>query len=246
MSRSDESQARSAAPAGAKAVRESAGPPVTASGYVTTQIRDGILNGTFPLGSRLDQQVLAEEMGVSTIPVREALRHLEALGLVRIHPRRGAFVAELSASELDEIARIRAPLEEMATRMAAPRLTETQHVLLQDLIDQMNEATTPATWNDANREWHLLLYSAADSPLLLELITMLWDRSILSHNIYAERSGRREISNEEHRQILARIDAGDGAGAARLIRKHIKRGHNELAHGGAAAGKGEVQPLRPA
>jgi len=76
VSRSDDAQARSPAPAGATA-RETSGPPVTASGYVTTQIRDGILSGAFPLGSRLDQQVLADEMGVSTIPVREALRHLK-------------------------------------------------------------------------------------------------------------------------------------------------------------------------
>src|SRR5580700_2035403 len=76
VSRSDDSQARSPAPAGARAAREMSSPPVTASGYVMTQIRDGILSGAFPLGSRLDQQVLADEMGVSTIPVREALRHL--------------------------------------------------------------------------------------------------------------------------------------------------------------------------
>lgn len=246
MSRSDDSQARSPAPAGARAARETPGPPVTASGYVMTQIRDGILSGAFPLGSRLDQQVLAEEMGVSTIPVREALRHLEALGLVRIHPRRGAFVAELSTRELDEISRIRVPLEELATRMATTRLTEKQHVRLQDLIAQMSHAPTAASWNEANREWHLLLYSAADSPLLLELITMLWDRSILSHNLYAERAGRREVSNEEHRQILARIDADDSAGAVRLIRKHILRGRNELGHRGTAADKDEVQPLQPA
>jgi DNA-binding GntR family transcriptional regulator len=246
VSRSDESQARSAAPAGPKAARETTGPPVTASGYVTTQIRNGILNGDFPLGSRLDQQVLADELGVSTIPVREALRHLEALGLVRIHPRRGAFVAELSTVELDEITRIRVPLEELAARMAATRLTETQHVLLEDLIAQMSDATTPGSWNDLNREWHLLLYSAAESPLLLELITMLWDRSILSHNVYAARVGHREISNEQHRQILARVAAGDGAGAARLIRKHIRHAHNEVTRRGAAVSNDEIQALRPA
>jgi DNA-binding GntR family transcriptional regulator len=246
VSRSDEPPARSAAPAGVRAARETAGPPVTASGYVTAQIRDGILSGAFPLGSRLDQQVLADDLGVSTIPVREALRHLEAVGLVRIHPRRGAFVAELSTHELDEIARIRVPLEELAIRMAATRLTEAQHGQLQDLIVQMSEAPTSRSWNDANRQWHLLLYSAAESPLLLELITMMWDRSILHHNLYAERPGSRETSNEDHRQMLARIDAGDGAGAARLIRKHIRRARNEVARRGATASDDDIQALRPA
>lgn len=249
MSRSDDSQARSPAPAAARVARETSGPPVTASGYVTTAIRDGILSGAFPLGSRLDQQVLADEMGVSTIPVREALRHLEALGLVRIHPRRGAFVTELSTRELDEITRIRVPLEELATRMATARLTEKQHAQLQDLMVQMSDAPTATSWNEANREWHLQLYSAADSPLLLELITTLWNRSFLSHNLYAERAARREVSNEEHRQILARIDADDPAGAARLIRKHIMRGRKErkeIDDRGTAVETGEVQPLRPA
>src|SRR5580704_6949883 len=81
--------------------------PVTASDYVTRELRARILDGVFPSSTHLDQQVLADEMGVSTIPVREGLRRLEANGLVEILPRRGAFVAGLTPDELVEISRIR-------------------------------------------------------------------------------------------------------------------------------------------
>src|ERR1700730_17513633 len=83
-------------------------PPETASDYVSNEIRTWILDGTFDLGSRLNQQVLAERLGVSIIPVRESLRHLEAEGLVEILPRRGAFVAKLSLEEVVEVITIRA------------------------------------------------------------------------------------------------------------------------------------------
>src|SRR5487761_1697740 len=73
---------------------------LTASAYVADPVRDGILRGRYRLGELLDQQVLAEELGVSIIPVREALHRLAADGLVRILPRRGAFVAELTRQEL--------------------------------------------------------------------------------------------------------------------------------------------------
>lgn len=246
MSRRVGPRAGTATSEGMRSERELSGPPVTASGYVTAQIRDGILNGAFPLGSRLDQQLLADEMGVSTIPVREALRHLEALGLVRIHARRGAFVAELSAPELDEIARIREPLEEQAVRLAATRIDEGQRAVLDELIRRMDEATTSGAWNDANREWHLSLYRAADSPLLLELISMLWDRSILYRHVYAEQEHNREVSNEEHREIMARISTGDVTGAGRLIRKHIRRPRNEMRRR-AASSEGEgLRRLMPA
>jgi DNA-binding GntR family transcriptional regulator len=246
VSRRDGSSANTAASAGVRSARGLAGPPVTASGYVTVQIRDGILNGAFPLGSRLDQQVLADEMGVSTIPVREALRHLEALGLVRIHPRRGAFVAELSPSEQDEIGRIREPLEEQAIRLAATRIDESQRAVLDDLIVRMDNATTSGAWNEANREWHMTLYRAADSPLLLELISTLWDRSILYRHVYAEQEQSRATSNAEHREMLRQISAGNGAGAGRLIRKHIRRPRKEMRRREAAADEEGIRPLRPA
>lgn len=206
------------------AAAENGPAPTTVSDYVTQRIRDAILQGTFAIGSRLDQQQLAEEMGVSTIPVREALRRLEANGLVHIHPRRGAFVAEFSDKELLDIKRIREMLEELATRLGAPRLDEERLLHLESLNARMSKltATTQSeTWGDLNREWHFTLYEAADSPILLEMIKTLWDRSSLYRHVYVGSRKHRDQSVTEHAEALRQIRAGKAAAAARTIRNHI-------------------------
>jgi len=83
--------------------REQNSGPITVTAYVVDTLRKGILAGDYQIGEKLDQKLLAEKLGVSIIPVREGLRQLEAEGLIRLVPRRGAFVAELSIAELKEI-----------------------------------------------------------------------------------------------------------------------------------------------
>lgn len=201
-------------------------PPATASDYVADHVRASILHGRFELGSKLDQQALAEELGVSTIPVREGLRRLEAEGLVRILPRRGAYVAEVSADEIIEVARIRVPLEELAVKLATRNLTPP---LLKDLRD-LNAALQSLTdeeqayeWGNLNREWHLQLYHAAGSPMLFQIISMLWDRSTLYRQLNNARGEHRLKSVVEHESILEALQQRDAAGAARALRRHIQR-----------------------
>lgn len=199
-------------------------PPATASDYVTRRIREEILSGNIPLGSRLDQQELAEQMGVSTIPVREGLRRLEASGLVRIHPRRGAFVAELSRTDVTEIKRIREALEELATRLAARNVDERRLARLVELNERMGKLTAKnqaESWGELNRQWHFTLYEAADSPMLMELIATLWDRSSLYRHVYAGTEEHRRQSVREHAQALEHLRHGKPAAAGRVIRNHI-------------------------
>ncbi len=120
---------------------ESAQSPPTTTAYVIDSIRDGIMNAQFPLGSRFDQKAIAEELGVSLVPVREALRMLEGEGFVTITPRRGAFVTDISATELEELYMIRAELEELATRRAVPNLNRAQVSELAAIIERMEAAT---------------------------------------------------------------------------------------------------------
>ena len=217
-----------ATPDGAPRGRTGAGrngePPATASDYVTERIRAEILSGNIPLGSRLDQQELAEQMGVSTIPVREGLRRLEASGLVRIHPRRGAFVAELSRDEVIDIKRIRETLEELATRLGARNIDEQRMAKLLELNERMGKLTSKAqaeSWGDLNRQWHFTLYDAAGSPMLMEMIAMLWDRSSLYRHMYLGAPEHRRQSVREHAQVLDHLRAGKPAAAGRVIRNHI-------------------------
>jgi DNA-binding GntR family transcriptional regulator len=201
-------------------------PPATAGDHVARYVRAEILRGRFPLGSRLDQQALADEVGVSNIPVREALRRLAAEGLVRLPPRRGAFVADVSDAELTEIVRIRCPLEDQATRLAVPRLDSRRLDLLERLNRSLGE-TTPnpreTAWADLNRQWHFELYAAADSPLLLQLISFLWDRYSLYRQVNASHLETRILSVAEHEEVLRCLRAADAGGAARAVRRHIQR-----------------------
>ena len=199
----------------------------TAGDYVADHVRADILRGRFSLGSRLDQQVLAEEMGVSTIPVREALQRLAAEGLVRLNPRRGAFVSSVSDEEMTEIIRIRRPLEEQATRLAAPHLDRQRFAELKSLNQKMQGlADDPgeAAWSDLNRQWHFALYEASSSPILVQLINILWDRYTLYRLVNASGRERRIGSVEEHAEVLRQLEAGNAAGAARAIKNHIDHG----------------------
>jgi DNA-binding GntR family transcriptional regulator len=207
-------------------------PPATASDYVSNEIRAWILDGTFDLGSRLDQQVLAERLGVSIIPVRESLRQLEAEGLVEILPRRGAFVAKLSLPQITEINRIRERLEELALRLAAPHIEASQLQKAMDLNRRM--AMMPLqgqalAWSEVNRQFHFMFYTPADSPLLLQMINTLWDRMLLYREVNASRADNRVYAVEEHAEILRNVVAGDTAAAARSVRKHIRRSARALA-----------------
>lgn len=152
------------------------GPPATASDYVTKSIRAEILAGTSPLGSRLDQEELARRFGVSVIPVREGLKRLEAEGLVRMPPRRGAFVAELSLRELTEISWIRERLEDLAVRQAAGKITDRDFRGLEEINERMSRmarGVRPAVWNRLDRDWHFGLYAAGDAAFLLQFIATL-------------------------------------------------------------------------
>lgn len=219
------------------------GPPTTASNYVATQIRAEILKGGFAAGSRLDQQVLAERFGVSIIPVREGLKRLEAEGLVRLSPRKGAFVAQLTMQELTEISWIRERLEDLAVRLASPNLTDRRLRNLEDLNQKMVRmagTAQPAVWSALNREWHFMLYGAGDSELLVQMIATLWDRTSLYREVLATSQGigrNAEVqhgSAGQHDEMLRRLRDGDASGAARLMRQHIRRAVRDM-HAGEVA-----------
>jgi len=215
-------------------------PPATASDYVSNEIRAWILDGTFDLGTRLDQQVLAERLGVSIIPVRESLRQLEAEGLVEILPRRGAFVAKLSLPQITEINRIRELLEDMALRLAGPHFEPSQLQKAAELnrrMAQMPLEGQALAWSEINRQFHFMLYTPADSPVLLQMINTLWDRSLLYREINA-RSNNRADAVDEHAEILNNVIAGDIPAAARAVRKHIRRAARALLAGERRAANG--------
>lgn len=202
--------------------------PVTVVEHVANAIRRGILDGRYPLGSRLDQQALADEYGASIIPVRESLRQLEAEGLVRIAPRRGAFVAQLSPTELAEIYAIRGVLEQLATKLAVAHATVSDVQKLEQLARKLDKSDETAEWLDLNRQWHFRLYALAQAPLLMQMIAVLWDRCSLYRHIYPRASRHRKVSAADHRRILQAAREGDGEAAGEAVLSHIRRAAEDV------------------
>lgn len=188
-------------------------------------IREAIQTGRYAPGQRLVADDLAQELGTSRMPVREALRRLEVAGLVSITPHRGAVVSELSAKEIVEVYHIRAVLEGLAARLAAPHLGPADFERLNALIDGM--AAAAATANPdmkemlrSNRDFHLTIWQAAQAPRLHELLENLYDASHRFRNISIALPGRLTQIAEEHRRILQALAAGDTAAAERFANDH--------------------------
>ena len=201
------------------------------AGYVTEAIRSGILESRYPLGSRLDQQALADELGASTIPVRESLRQLEAEGLVQITPRRGAFVASPSVDEVREVYRLREVFEAFATKEAVPALTAADVAEMDALLAQMARVGTTDTsgkWSSLNRTWHFKLYGAARLPLLMQFISTLWDRCQLTSQVYARDLSHRGRSNGDHSRVMAAVRAGEAELAAEIIANHVRNSMDDI------------------
>jgi DNA-binding GntR family transcriptional regulator len=148
---------------------------------VVDGIRDMVLNGHLKPGDRLRQDELANTFGVSTMPIREALRQLQAEGLVIFHPRRGATVASLSVSDYEEIYRIREALETLACRWATENFDRIPIDRLKLLLQEIE--TAEANQDDVHRrlqlvrEFFFTVFEASGKEHLLRILSNLWDLS---------------------------------------------------------------------
>ena len=191
---------------------------------VYTAIRERITSGSLPRGARVHQEDLAEELGVSRTPVREALRRLAAEGLVEMRTNRGARVADIDQVGMRTSYEARAVIEPGAARLAAVRR-------LEDPLERMRAAVAAQRRSlrnvgrsfDANREFHLALVAASGNDYLLQFAERLWVARI-GATIYerqVETQERMVLDVREHEQILEAIEAGDGRRAESLTRRHL-------------------------
>lgn len=191
----------------------------------TEMVRDGlrkaILGGEYASGAKLSQDGLATRFGTSRIPVREALRHLEAEGLVTIHSNRGATVTTLSLREVLEIMDIRIALECCAIRFAIPNIVEADIRKASDVLASYDHEDEPEGWSEINWRFHKALYAPCDRPRLLALIESNFsyvDR--LSRMRISRRSGK-DLPLEEHYLIFEAWRDGDIDRAERVLRDHL-------------------------
>lgn len=200
--------------------------PPTAQEFVLGELRRGIVSGELRPGEQIRQDALAERLGTSRVPLREALKILEGEGQVAYHPHRGYFVAELSADDLTEVYRIRELLEDEAVRVALPLLDD-DDVAAMRLAMQAIEAAADADdipgMTRANREFHFLLIERANLPRLARLIRQLWDATDAYRSVYFAEAPNREQVEREHREILEAVRTRDLQ--ATLAHLHAHRDH---------------------
>lgn len=189
---------------------------------VAAELRRLILTGHWPQGHRLVEVKVAEQLGVSRNPVREAIRSLQAEGFVEVEPRRGARVAVLDADEVAHLLEVRASLEELAAGLAARRRSPAHVAELTELVAKGRAIAAGGDLSELpslNTRFHRLLAEASGNPQLDALINPLRDRI---QWVYATRvHARAPASWEEHAGIAAAIAAGDEDRARALAGAHI-------------------------
>lgn len=187
-------------------------------------IRQRILDQRYAPGSLLSENQLAEELGISRTPIREALRELAGSGLVRILPQRGIVVSEPSVQDIVEVYQLREQLECFATRQAAERLTPADAQLF---VDDHAEAVAHLAAGrhrqtyDASVRLHQRIVALARNTRLTQFMTQLSDQAHL-FGLMTLRHGRAERALAEHGEIIQAILARDGAGAEALMRAHLR------------------------
>ena len=197
---------------------------MTKTALAVEALRDAILRGEITQDEPLTVTHLAAQLGMSPTPVREAIRTLQAEGLLRLEPHHSASVTQYSVKDIHDIFQLRADLESQATRLAVPRLNDSQIARLDDMQRAMREAAQRSDIEQLNRlnaDWHLLIYGAAENRVLLEVVQHLWKKFMFEINWIQSDGAERSL--EQHDRLLAAIHARDADAAALAIRAHIQR-----------------------
>jgi len=193
------------------------------SRVVGEQIRGRILDGSLKPGERLVEDRLSSELGVSRVPVREALRSLSAEGLVTLLPRRGATVVEVTPEDVAELVEVRALLEGLNARLAAQRHDPEIVAQLRDTLERGNAAAEDGTAEvlaRLNAEFHERLAEASRNSVLSDVMRGLRERTSIAFSINGRTRAREDW--QEHAGVLAAVIAGDGELAALLATRHVQ------------------------
>lgn len=206
-----------------KSINKSVNKSVTVYNY----LKEKILANELKPGEPINIQALSEVLSISKIPIREAIKKLESIGLVETIHNRGARVKKLDLDELEQIMMIRLELEVMATRLCAKHIDKKTIKKLYRLVEEMEQerlAGREDKYSIINRDFHCTIYKSSQAYFLYGLIEDLWDRSERTRWIFHLFPERFQLSNKEHYEIVQALENGDVESACRLVKKQKEEG----------------------
>jgi DNA-binding GntR family transcriptional regulator len=190
------------------------------SGAVYAELRQRILDGALAPSAQLNQEQLAAELGVSTTPLREALRRLESERLVTMAAHRDVVVAPLDPEEMISVYEVREELDPLAAALAAERHSDEQAAEIEAATARLGDASEPDQLG-VNRAYHGAIYGACGNPILIELLDVLWDRSDRYRRAVGMATDPTIVA--EHREIAEAVLGRRAQDARSLMQRHIAR-----------------------
>jgi DNA-binding GntR family transcriptional regulator len=195
--------------------------------HVFDSLKQAIIRGNMSPGEWLVESHIAETLGISRTPVREAIHKLEREGLIQRQPRGGFTVLGLNRDDIEETFGIRAVLEGYAARLAAIKHSKEELEALESKIEEFGKCLDRNQLNKLaliNTEFHDMLYAMSKSPKLIHLINSLKDQIFRFRQMILKEAKMAKVSNEDHKQMLKFIRRRDANGVELLVRDHILRG----------------------
>lgn len=199
----------------------------TAVDLVTDELRSRILSGALAPGVALRQEALAEELGVSRIPLREAIRVLSSEGLVDVLPHRGAYVSMLSGSEVEEFFELRSRLEPWLMEIAATQIDAADLDRAEAMVTRMDTADD-SQWGQLNWQFHELLYRGANRPQALDIVRTLHEKSERYFRFQIVHPTIRQQAHQEHMNIVSLCRQRNAAGAREALEAHIAEAATQI------------------
>lgn len=199
---------------------------------VADELRNAILRGMYPPGTRLRQEELANQYGASRVPVREALRILESDGLVTTVANAGAWISRLSLDECVELYQVRERIEPLLLRYSMPQLLREQVDRLATLAEEMAAVHDVERFLELDREFHLGSYAGASTTFLGQTVERLWNTTQHYRRAFTQllNEDSHRILHDEHHMLVAAIRDGDSTEAERVLLGHIRRTRRQLAN----------------
>ncbi len=202
-------------------------PPLHLSlaGQAVDALREQVLTGVIPAGARVNEVEVAQQLGISRGPLREAIRHLASEGLLTLVPHRGAFVPAADEDEVRALFELRTALECAAAELAASRRSDVDLVRLREVCAESRRnyrAGQPFPYR-LDLAFHQALLDAARSPRIAEQVRLVQQRVVLLRSALEDDPPHQHASMDDHDELVHAIESGDAARASNVMRRHLSR-----------------------